>query len=163
MRVWWNWQTRMIQVHMPTSMQVQVLLPAPRRSKLYIACSGFFILKNRNALTPLLLLFRKKSRLQARLRRLRCATNFLRVPPCGQLFWVQSEMLVHPNWAGLPSDYNPNLFPIGDRFGVIFYLPKMQNHLFLKKCRRSRFHGAPAFCIFILFWPSVVPFLPPLP
>ena len=28
-RVWWNWQTRMIQVHMPTSMQVQVLLPAP--------------------------------------------------------------------------------------------------------------------------------------
>ena len=40
--------------------QVQVLLPAPRRSKLCIACSDFF--KNQSALMPLLLLFREKSR-----------------------------------------------------------------------------------------------------
>ena len=32
MRMWWNWQTRMIQVHMPTSMQVQVLSSAPGKS-----------------------------------------------------------------------------------------------------------------------------------
>ncbi|MFQ9872722.1 MAG: hypothetical protein ACLRVT_06915 [Oscillospiraceae bacterium] len=43
-------------------MWVQVPSPAPCRSKLCIACSDFFH-KSQSALTPLLLLFRKKSRL----------------------------------------------------------------------------------------------------
>ena len=33
MRMWWNWQTRMIQVHMLQGMQVQVLSSAPKWHK----------------------------------------------------------------------------------------------------------------------------------
>ena len=40
---------------------VRIRLPPPRRSKLCNACSDFFS-KSQSALTPLLLLFRKKSR-----------------------------------------------------------------------------------------------------
>ena len=39
MRVWWNWQTRMIQVHVSQDLQVQVLLPAP---------NGYYIKNNFN-------------------------------------------------------------------------------------------------------------------
>ena len=67
------------------TVRVRPPLPAPRRSKLYIACSDFF--KSQSALMPLLLLFRKKSRcayavrLQARSQRFGLLPTF-----CGCAF-----------------------------------------------------------------------------
>ena len=43
------------------SVPVRVRPPAPRRSKLYIACSDFFYQKSQSALIPLLLLFKPQT------------------------------------------------------------------------------------------------------
>ena len=43
MQIWWNWQTRMIQVHVLHGMEVQILLSAPIRPLIKGLTTKFFL------------------------------------------------------------------------------------------------------------------------
>ena len=77
-----------------------------------------------------------------------------------------------------PNQYHPNLFPIGDGFGLLLFFDRYAPHfrngvkrkptsqrspeeetgpINAKKGGRSRFHGAPALFILILYCPPASP------
>ena len=80
LRMWWNRQTRQIKGLVMRVVQVQVLSSAPRQSKLYIACSDFFV-KNQSSLMPQLFLVRKKARLAHLFTCKRVLDGSLSLPP----------------------------------------------------------------------------------
>ena len=105
-----------------TLMQVQVLLSAPRRSKLCIACSDFYV-KNQSALTPLLLLS-AKSHAASLLFACKRAHN---ASACYQLFAGTPLACSNPIILRRSKHSNPNFYQSVKRSGLLFSLTKSKN------------------------------------